>query len=1096
MLTKKHFSRFRESLVPLPNLVEGQINSYKWFLEKGLNEVFNEFSLTKDYTEKKFEFRFEGIRLDRPKYDEFYAKENKVNYEATIKATIKLVNNITGTEKEQEIFMSDVPMMTEHGTFIINGIERCIVPQLARSFGAFFTSDEHKGKNYIGAKIIPARGSWIEINTDTDGGVYVKIDKKRKFPVTTLLRALGVGTDSDIKALFGDDANIKSYIEHTIAKDHTKTQDEAVVEIYKKMRDGELATVQNAKDFVENMFKAERYDFSRVGRFRFNSRFGKSMEEKELARNTLNLDDFITLISHICNMTNIPESEADDVDHLGSRRVRFVGEQLQQKVRLGLLQIKKNVQNRMSTIESDVSQPMQLISPRPLQARIKEYFSQNPLSQFMNQENVLSELEHLRILTALGQGGLSSDRAGVEVRDVHPSHYGRVCPIHTPEGANIGLVLHLAAYARVNSFGMIETPYAKVVKGKITKEIVYLDALQEEGFKIAHAAINYDKDGQIADQMLEVRIKGDPTIVDRNDVDLIDIASGQPFSIATSMIPFVNHNDANRSLMGSGMQKQATPCIVPEAPYVATGIEETAARDTGRVVIAPEDGEITHVDAASITIKGKRETTYRLAVFNKTNQFTVFHQRPIVSLGQKVKRGDVLADTSTSVDGQIALGQNILIAFLTWSGSNYEDAIIISENLVKKSKFTSIHIEEFVINVRDTKIGPEVTTHDIPNVSEGKLKDLDAEGIIRIGAEVRPGDILVGKITPKTETQLTPEERLLRSIFGDRARDVKDTSKRLENGKRGRVIGIKIFSRERGDKLESGILKRIYVEVALLRNISVGDKLAGRHGNKGVISRVLPVEDMPYMADGTPVDMILTPLGVPSRMNLGQILELHLGLAAAKLGYQAIVPAFMGPTAEEVQDELVEAGYNRSGKMALFDGRTGDKFDQDVSVGYMYMLKLHHMVEDKIHARSTGPYSLITQQPLGGKAQGGGQRFGEMEVWALAGYGASYTLREMLTIKSDDILGRSATYDAIVKGERILDPNTPASFNVLLSNLRGLCIDVGFDNDSGKELDVGLDVGHVGDHQENRNQMDEEYGLDTEDEESITEVTEGVSTEE
>ncbi len=1096
MLKRKHFSRFRESLTPLPNLVEGQIQSYKWFLEKGLNEVFSEFSVTKDYTEKKFEFRFEGIKLDRPKYDEFYAKENKVNYEATIKATIKLINHVTGSEKEQEIFMSDLPMMTEHGTFIINGIERCIMPQLARSFGAFFTSNEHKGKNYIGAKIIPARGSWIEIDTDPDGAVYIKIDKKRKFPVTTLLRALGAESDTDIKKLFIDDAHIKSHIEHTIAKDHTKTADEAYIEIYKKMRDGELATVQNAKDFVENMFKAERYDFSRVGRFRFNSRFGKDMSEKSLSRTTLNLDDFITLISNICTMTNIPDSEGDDIDHLGSRRVRFVGEQLQAKVRLGLLQIKKNVQNRMSTIESDVSQPMQLISPRPLQARIKEYFSTNALSQFMSQENVLSELEHLRTLTALGQGGLSSDRAGVEVRDVHPSHYGRVCPIHTPEGANIGLVLHLAAYARVNNFGMIETPYAKVKKGKVTDEVIYLDALQEEGYKIAHAAIDYDKDGLIKEEMVEVRLKGDPIIVHRNEVDFIDVASGQPFSIATSMIPFVNHDDANRALMGSGMQKQATPCIVPEAPFVATGIEEIAARDTGRIIIAPEDGEITHVDASSITIKGKRETTYRLAIFNKTNQFTVFHQRPIVSLGQKVKRGDVLADTSTTVDGQISLGQNVLIAFLTWSGSNYEDAIIISEKLVKDSKFTSIHIEEFVINVRDTKIGPEITTHDIPNVSEAKLKDLDAEGIIRIGAEVRPGDILVGKITPKTETQLTPEERLLRSIFGDRARDVKDTSKRLENGKRGRVIGVKIFSRERGDKLESGILKRIYVEVALLRNISVGDKLAGRHGNKGVISKVLPVEDMPYMADGTPVDMILTPLGVPSRMNLGQILELHLGLAASKLGYQAIVPAFMGPTSEEVQDELEKAGYDRSGKMRLFDGRTGEAYEQDVSVGYMYMLKLHHMVEDKVHARATGPYSLITQQPLGGKAQGGGQRFGEMEVWALAGYGASYTLREMLTIKSDDIQGRSATYDAIVKGERISDPNTPASFNVLLSNLRGLCIDVGFDNDEGKHLDIGLDVGHIGQHQEHDGTtIDEEYGLDVEDEDHITELEDNVTEE-
>jgi DNA-directed RNA polymerase subunit beta len=1093
MLKKKHFSRFREPLAPLPNLVEGQIQSYRWFLEKGLAEVFSEFTAIKDYTEKKFEFKFEGMRLDRPKYNEFYAKENKVNYEATIKATIKLINKVTGSEKEQEIFMTDIPMMTEHGTFIINGIERCIVPQLARSFGAFFTSNEHKGRRYIGAKIIPARGSWIEIDADPDGGIYVKMDKKRKFPVTTLLRAFGAETDSDIKALVADHAQAKLVMDATLAKDHAKTADEAYVEIYKKMRDGELATAQNAREFVQGMFKGERYDLSRVGRFRFNSRFGKSMDDKALARATLDLDDFVTLFTQIVELSQKPDAEIDDVDHLGARRVKFVGEQLQQKVRLGLLQIKKNIQNRMSTIETEVSQPMQLIAPRPLQARVKEYFSTNQLSQFMSQENILAELEHLRIVTTLGAGGLTRERAGVEVRDVHSSHYGRVCPIHTPEGQNIGLVLHLAAYAKVNHFGMIETPYVTVKNGKITKEVKYYDALQEEGFKIAHAAINYDKDGNITDEFVEVRLKGDPIVVHKSEIDLIDVAPEQPFSISTSMIPFVNHDDANRSLMGSNMQKQATPCIVPEAAYVATGIEDTAARDTGRVILAPEDGEITQVDASSVTVTGKRESKFQLAVFNKTNQFTAFHQRPIVALGQKVKRGDVLADTSTSVEGQAALGQNILIAFLAWSGANYEDAIIISENLVKQSKFTTIHIEEFVINVRDTKLGPEVTTHDIPNVSEGKLKDLDAEGVVRIGAEVRPGDILVGKITPKTETQLTPEERLLRSIFGDRARDVKDTSKRLENGKRGRVIGVKTFSRERGDKLESGIIKRIYIEVALLRNVSVGDKLAGRHGNKGVISRVLPVEDMPYMADGTPVDMILTPLGVPSRMNLGQILELHLGLAAAKQGYQAIVPAFMGPTTEEVQDELEKAGYNRSGKMKLFDGRTGEAFAQDVSVGYMYMLKLHHMVEDKIHARSTGPYSLITQQPLGGKAQGGGQRFGEMEVWALAGYGASYTLREMLTIKSDDIVGRSAAYDAIVKGERLSDPNTPASFNVLLSNLRGLCIDVGFDNAEGVELDIGLDVGHDGTEQNTRAAVavHAEDAIDIEDEDSITELGDG-----
>jgi DNA-directed RNA polymerase subunit beta len=663
----------------------------------------------------------------------------------------------------------------------------------------------------------------------------------------------------------------------------------------------------------------------------------------------------------------------------------------------------------------------------------------------MAQENALAEIEHLRTLTALGPGGLSRERAGFEVRDVHPSHYGRLCPIHTPEGPNIGLVLRLTTYARVNDFGMIETPYAKVKEGKVTKEIIYMNALEEENFRIAHAATPYDASGKITTDEVEVRVNGKPTVVKSGDVDYIDVATNQAFSIATSLIPFLNHDAAGRALMGSNMQKQATPCLVPEAPVVATGIEAKAVIDTGRIIVAQEDGEITYVDAKKIVFKSKKtgkSHEYNLVLFSRTNGFTVFHQRPIVSVGEKVSKGDVLADTSTSDKGQMALGHNALVAFMSWSGSNYEDAIILSERVVKNAKWSSIHIEEFVVNVRDTKLGPEVTTCDIPNVGEAKLKNLTEEGVVRIGAEVRPGDILVGKISPKGETQLTPEERLLRSIFGEKARDVKDTSKRMENGKRGRVISIKTFSREKGDKLESGIIKRIYIEVAQVRNVSVGDKMAGRHGNKGVISKILPEEDMPYMEDGTPIDVILTPLGVPSRMNLGQILELHLGLAAMSLGYQAIVPPFVGATDKEIKEELVKAGYDASGKMKLRDGRTGDHFQQPIAVGYMYILKLHHMVEDKIHMRSIGPYSLITQQPLGGKAQGGGQRFGEMEVWALLGHGAAHTLREVLTVKSDDIVGRSQTFDAIVKGERMKLPNLPASFNVLLKTLRGLSLNV------------------------------------------------------
>ena len=1039
---KKVFGAYKEPRTTLPNLVEPQVESFKWLIETGLAEVFREFSSIKDYSGKKFELDFTGFKLSEPKFDEFYAKQNKLSFEAPLKVTVRLKNKTVGSVKEQEIFMADFPLMTKHGTFVISGIERVIVPQLARSFGIFFTADEVKGRKFFGAKVIPARGAWIEIETDVDGGIYVRIDRKRKFPMTALLRVLGAKNEKEIFDLFKATPEAEAHLKATIAKDHAKTTDEAFVEIHKRLRDGEIGSVENAKEFINSIFEVERYDLSKVGRFRFNKRFGKSMDDKEMDRRTLSLDDMVTVVSHVVTLNNSADAMEDDIDHLGSRRVRFVGELFQQKIRVGMAQIKRNVQDRMSTVESDVTLPVNFISPKPLQARIKEFFTTNQLSQFMQQENILSELEHLRTLSALGPGGLTRERACFEVRDVHPSHYGRLCPIHTPEGPNIGLILRLSTYARLNAFGMIETPYAKVKDGIITKEIQYLNALEEENFHIAHAATPYDESGMILAEEAEVRLNGKPELVKRSEVDYIDVATNQAFSVATSMIPFLNHDDANRALMGSNMQKQAPPCLIPEAPLVATGIEEHAARDTGRLIISEEEGVVTFVDARQIRVKGKKEHEYPLVNFSRTNGFTAFHQRPIVNVGDKVKRGDVLADTSSSDRGQMALGQNILIAFMSWSGSNYEDAIIISERLVKDSRFTSIHIEEFVVNVRDTKLGPEITTHDIPNVGEAKLKNLDEDGIVRIGAEVRPGDILVGKITPKGETQLTPEERLLRSLFGEKARDVKDTSKRMENGKRGRIIGVKVFSREKGDKLESGIIKRIHIEVAELRAASVGDKLAGRHGNKGVISKVLPEEDMPYMADGRPVDMILTPLGVPSRMNLGQILELHLGLAANTLHYQAIVPPFAGATDKEIKDELKAAGVAQNGKMKLYDGRTGESFSQDVAVGYMYIMKLHHMVEDKIHMRSIGPYSLITQQPLGGKAQGGGQRFGEMEVWALLGHGAAYTLREMLTIKSDDILGRSAAFDAIVKGERISQMNAPASWSVLLNTLRGLSLDI------------------------------------------------------
>ena len=1051
---KKYFSRYKKPLVEFPNLIEAQVKSFKWLVENGISEVFKEFSPISDYSGKKFQLDFTSFSLSECKYDENHAKINKLSYQGLLKARVKLTNKILGTVKEQEIFMSEFPLMTPHGTFIINGVERVIVPQLARSFGVFFTESESKGSRYFGAKIIPARGVWIEIESESDGAIYIRIDKKRKFPATALLRAMGYENDEAILKAFstkgGGAVGWEETIKTCLAKDGVKSLNDSYIEIYKRLRDGDMATADNAKEFINSLFTPERYDLSPVGRFRFNQRFGNAMDETALARRTISKEDLVTVIMNIIVLNNTPGAKSDDIDHLGQRRVRFVGEILQQKVRTGMMQIKRNIQDRMSIIDVDTAMPIAIINQRPLQARIKEFFTTNQLSQFMAQENVLCEIEHLRTLSALGPGGLTRERAGLEVRDVHPSHYGRVCPIHTPEGPNIGLILHLSTYAKINEFGIIETPYIKVKNGKLTSEVVYLNALEEEKYNIAHAGIPYDENGKIKEDKVEARIKTEPGSVSREEVDFIDVSPNQAFSIATSMIPFLEHNNANRALMGSNMQKQAVPCVLPEVPLVATGTEELASRDSGRLVIAGADGVVSYLDAKKIIVKEKKpktsektsEKTYELINFMRNNNFAVFHQRPLVNVGDKVKKGDVLADTSSTVDGQISLGQNIFVAFLSWSGSTYEDAIIVSERLVKKSKFTSVYVEEFTAVVRDTKLGPEITTRDIPNVGELKLKDLDEDGVVRIGAEVRENDILVGKITPKGETELTPEERLLRSIFAEKARDVKDTSLRMEHGKRGRIIGVKIFSRDLGHSLEAGIIKKIVIEVAQIRNISVGDKLSGRHGNKGVISTILPEEDMPYTADGTPIDIILSPLGVPSRMNLGQILEMHLGMAANSLGYQAIVPPFLGAKHEEVKEELKKAGLPESGKLKLFDGRTGEAFEQDIAVGYLYMLKLHHMVEDKIHMRSIGPYSLITQQPLGGKAQGGGQRFGEMEVWALEGYGAAYTLREMLTIKSDDILGRSATFDSIIKNETIRPPNSPASFNVLLNYLRGLALDV------------------------------------------------------
>ncbi len=1043
-LVQKTFGAYQAPRVEFPDLVAHQRQSFQWLVRDGLKELFKEFSPISDYSGKKFELRFDSFELGDPKGDEEYARENMRTYEAPLKVTVTLLNKTFGTEKTQDIFVADVPIMTPHGSFIVSGVERAIVPQLARSFGAFFVAEEVKGKNFFGAKIIPSRGVWIEIDSEADGAIFVKIDRKRKFPISNLLTVFGAGTKEEIAARFAKDPIAFAAMQATLAHDTTKTTEDAYVEIHRRMRDGDLATPENAKQYVNALFTADRYDLNKIGRYRLNQRFGLSTEDKALTNRVLELEDLLRITAEIARLNVTPDARPDDIDHLGFRRVRFVGELLQSRMRVGMSRMKRNIQDRMSTIESETSLPMSFINPRPLQASIREFFTANQLSQFMDQQNILAELENMRTLSALGPGGLTRERAGFEVRDVHPSHYGRLCPIHTPEGQNIGLILRLALHARTNEYGVIETPYAVVKKGVVTEEIVYLNALEEERHVVAHAATLLDDKGRIKEDMLEARRGGEPAVVSRDEVTLIDCSTYQMFSAATAMIPFVDHDDANRALMGSNMQKQATPVLIPEAPLVATGIEGHAARNTGRLVIAEESGDVTFCDARKIIVtpSNGKPHEYKLQGLTQTNQNSAFSQRPSVKAGDKVKKGDVLADASSSANGQMALGQNARVAFMSWNGANYEDAIIVSERMVENSKFTTVHIEDFECAVRDTKLGPEVTTHDIPNVGELRLKNLDEEGVIRIGAEVRPGDILVGKVTPKGETQLTPEERLLRSIFGDKAKDVKDTSLRMEGGKRGRVIGVRVFSREKGDQLESGIIKKIVVTVAQVRNVSVGDKLAGRHGNKGVISRVLPVEDMPFDKDGNPVDVILTPLGVPSRMNLGQILELHLGLAANELGYQAVVPPFAGATADEIKDELEKAGFDRSGKMQLFDGRTGEAFAQPVSVGYMYILKLHHMVEDKIHMRSIGPYSLITQQPLGGKAQNGGQRFGEMEVWALLGYGAAYTLREMLTIKSDDITGRSATFDAIVKGDPVSHSGTPASFAVLTNQIRGLALDI------------------------------------------------------
>lgn len=1039
------------------SLIEVQTNSFDWFLKKGLRELFDEISPIKDHTGEELELTFLEYRLDEPKYSEEQSKEKGQTYEAALRVTLKLVDHKRNRQETQEVYLGDFPIMTARGTFIINGVERVVISQIVRSPGVYFITNALRGRKFFGAKIIPNRGSWLEFETDTDGMIGVRIDRKRKAPVSQLLRVFGAPDKASFKKFFADvDAGPVCYADATLKKDEAETTDDAYIEIYRRLRPGDLATTENAKSLIDPMFKRfDRYDLSEVGRFKFNQR----LELKNKRGGLLELEDLVAVIREIIVLNNRENAEPDDIDHLGNRRVRVVGELVQSRLRVGFARLRRGVQDRMSTLDRNTLQPVQLVNYKVLSAVVRDFFSSSQLSQFMDQVNPLAELEHKRRLSAMGPGGLTRERAGFEVRDVHPSYYGRICPIQTPEGANIGLVSYLANHARLNEYGFIETPRFRVEQGVVSSKIVWLDAIEEERHIVAQADTLLDDDGKIIPGTLSARVHGKPVNCSRDAVEYMDVSPSQFLSVAASLIPFLEHNDANRALMGSNMQRQAVPSIVPEAPFVGTGREEKAAHDSQQVIIADADGVVAEADGHAVTIKtedGKK--TYALTKFKRSNQSTCLSQRPVVQPGDTVKKGDVLADGPATDRGVLSLGQNMLVAFVPWYGGNFEDAIILSERVAQHDRFTSVHIETFECSVRDTKLGPELTTPDIPNVSEDKLRNLDEEGIVRIGAEVRDNDILVGKISPKGESELTSEERLLRAIFGEKARDVKDTSLTVPHGKHGRVIGVRIFSREKGDKLEPGIIKKIQVEVAQMRKIRAGDKLTGRYGNKGVISQIRPVEDMPYLEDGTPVDVVLNPLGVPSRMNLGQILELHLGFAARLHGYRAVVPNFVGAGEEEIRKELVAAGVPETGKVKLYNGLTGEAFREPISVGVMYVMKLNHLVEDKIHMRSTGPYSLITQQPLGGKAQLGGQRFGEMEVWALEGYGAAHILQEMLTIKSDDVLGRASAFESIIRGREIRKPNIPASFNVLVSELKSLGLSVEYDGEV-EVRDSGLEDG-------------------------------------
>ncbi len=1045
------FSKIKEAL-ELPNLVQTQLSSYEWFLETGMRTALKEVFPIADFA-GNMELDFIDYSLGEPKYSERECKERDVSFQAPIKLRVRFTDKENGEIKESEVYLGDLPLMTEKGTFIINGAERVVVSQLVKSPGVYFSEHYDLAGNLLyGATIIPNRGAWFELEMDSSGAIYAKIDKTRKLIVSVVLRAIGYESNEAILELFDNDENIAKSLE----KDTTTTnRKEALLEFYRRLRPGELATEDAAEQLLNNLFfDPRRYDMATVGRYKVNKKLGLHIPEDV---HHLTKEDMIETIRYILKLIK-GQGKTDVIDHLGNRRLRSIGELLQNQFRTGLVRMERVVRERMSIHDAETLTPQLLINIRPITAAIKEFFGSSQLSQFMDQTNPLAELTHKRRLSALGPGGLTRERAGFQVRDVHPSHYGRICPIETPEGPNIGLIGSLATFARVNDFGFIETPYRKVDKKehRILNEIDYLSADEEENYKIAQANAPVDAEGRFQEEMVEARSAEETVEIPVEDVDYIDVSPKQVFSVATSLIPFLENDDANRALMGANMQRQAVPVIKTEAPIVGTGMEYKCAKDSGSVIVSEADGIVTYVSADHIDVledSGKTRTYY-LMKFMRSNQGMCYNQRPIVKKGERIEKNRIIADGPSTDQGELALGRNVLVAFMPWEGYNYEDAILLSEKLVKEDVFTSIHIEEYECEARDTKLGPEEITRDIPNVSEDMLKNLDEQGVIRVGAEVRPDDILVGKVTPKGETELTPEERLLRAIFGEKAREVRDSSLRVPHGEAGKIVAVKRFYRENGDELPPGVNRLVRVYIAQKRKISQGDKMAGRHGNKGVISRVLPEEDMPYLEDGTPVQIVLNPLGVPSRMNIGQILECHMGWVAHELGLHVATPVFDGAHEEDILEMRQKAGLPMNGKARLRDGRTGEFFDNEVTVGYVYMLKLAHLVDDKIHARSIGPYSLVTQQPLGGKAQFGGQRFGEMEVWALEAYGAAYTLQEILTVKSDDVVGRLKTYEAIVKGENIPQPGVPEGFKVLIKELQSLALDIQILSADNEEIDI------------------------------------------